>query len=292
MRLIWTTTLLVLASSGCSPDPCNGDVALCSRPLDEVVFPASHNSHAASEDGFHFLTASQDLGMRAQLEGGIRGMLIDFHRFEDASWLCHGECDILGVDVGRIPLAEGLGWIDGFLDDHRREVVILVLENYLEDDETVAGFEASGLADRVYAHELGQPWPTLGALIRRDRRVVVLDDEESAAPWLLPAYEEGFETPFSFAVADDAEMLATFDDDESCVVNRGEADHSLFYLNHFVTPSNAEAAAVVGAFEPLLARAERCAAVHGRITNLVTVDYWSHSDVLEVAATLNGLGSL
>ena len=55
---------------------CNGHAALCSRPLDEVAFAATHNSmSAASEEGWLF-AAHRD-GIAEQLDGGIRGLLID-----------------------------------------------------------------------------------------------------------------------------------------------------------------------------------------------------------------------
>lgn len=56
---------------------CNGSPSLCGRRIDQVVFPATHNSMSAASEGFRF--ANQETGIRAQLEGGIRGLLIDTH---------------------------------------------------------------------------------------------------------------------------------------------------------------------------------------------------------------------
>ena len=57
---------------------CNGSVALCGRRLNEVVFPATHNSYsAADEPGWLF--ANQRHGIAQQLRDGIRAMLIDIH---------------------------------------------------------------------------------------------------------------------------------------------------------------------------------------------------------------------
>jgi hypothetical protein len=57
---------------------CNGHEELCDRRLDEVVFATSHNSmSAAREPGWLF---GEHLGgIRAQLEFGVRGFLIDTH---------------------------------------------------------------------------------------------------------------------------------------------------------------------------------------------------------------------
>ncbi len=57
---------------------CNGAAALCGRRLDEVVFPGTHNSFAASEEpGWRF--ASQRYGISRQLDDGIRALLLDVH---------------------------------------------------------------------------------------------------------------------------------------------------------------------------------------------------------------------
>jgi hypothetical protein len=57
---------------------CNGSEALCGRTLNEVAFPATHNSmSAASNPGWLF--AQQEKGFTDQLRDGIRGLLIDAH---------------------------------------------------------------------------------------------------------------------------------------------------------------------------------------------------------------------
>jgi hypothetical protein len=56
---------------------CNGAAALCDRPLDEVVLPATHNSMSAPGKGW--FAAQQDRGIAGQLKDGIRGLLIDTH---------------------------------------------------------------------------------------------------------------------------------------------------------------------------------------------------------------------
>ena len=57
---------------------CNGSAAACERRLDQVVFPATHNSYAAAEEPGWFF-ANQRHGIERQLRDGIRGFLIDVH---------------------------------------------------------------------------------------------------------------------------------------------------------------------------------------------------------------------
>ncbi len=84
LLLVLTTVGLIIRSRAASSaraasiQRCNGHAELCGKRLDEVVFPSTHNSmSAAREKGWLF---GEHLGgIRAQLEYGIRGFLIDTH---------------------------------------------------------------------------------------------------------------------------------------------------------------------------------------------------------------------
>src|SRR4051794_14692707 len=76
--------ILVLSLAACgsggsnAPSSCNDSKAACDKPLNKVVFPATHNSFAASEQsGWRF--ADQRYGIGRQLDDGIRAFLIDVH---------------------------------------------------------------------------------------------------------------------------------------------------------------------------------------------------------------------
>ena len=57
---------------------CDGLASLCAKRLDQVVFPGTHNSYAASDQpGWHF--ATQRYGIERQLDDGIRALLLDVH---------------------------------------------------------------------------------------------------------------------------------------------------------------------------------------------------------------------
>ena len=57
-------------------EACNGHVELCSRPYDQVTFPATHNSMAVADEPGWFLP-EQSTGVMGQLNAGVRGFLID-----------------------------------------------------------------------------------------------------------------------------------------------------------------------------------------------------------------------
>ena len=60
------------------PAACNGYAELCGKRIDQVMFPATHNSMSAAEEPGWFLP-NQRYGIKRQLDDGIRGLLIDTH---------------------------------------------------------------------------------------------------------------------------------------------------------------------------------------------------------------------
>ena len=311
------------AAAPTSIDDCAGAAALCDRRLDEVTFAGTHNA-MASADRADWLFPQQERGIAAQLEDGVRALLLDVHagtpvgdavrtdlaggakraeaervlgpegtaaamRIRDrlvggeegarGLYLCHGFCEL-----GAIPLAEALGAIRDFLVRHPNEIVLLVIEDYVEPAELARAFETSGLASLAYRGRPDDGWPTLRELIARDERVVALiESGRPGVPWLLPAFAVMQETPFRFPTA--ADTL-------SCAPNRGGTTGSLLQLNHWIEttpaprPSNA---AVVNAFDALVERARRCEQARGRRPNVIAVDFYRTGDVLRAVRALNGL---
>jgi hypothetical protein len=60
-----------------APGACEGNSALCDRPLDAVALPATHNSMSVPLPGW--FSSEQDHPIAQQLRDGIRGLLIDTH---------------------------------------------------------------------------------------------------------------------------------------------------------------------------------------------------------------------
>ncbi len=81
---------------------CNGSLALCDRRLDQVVFPGTHNSFSAAlEPGWLF--ANQKVGIRAQLDAGIRLLMLDpHHGVVDADGRVRTDLQADGVTRNRV----------------------------------------------------------------------------------------------------------------------------------------------------------------------------------------------
>ena len=302
---------------------CNGHSELCDRHVDEVVFAGAHNamSHQKVED---WMFPHHQAGIPQQLRDGVRALLIDVYygfpggtriktdlsgvnrkRIEEALgaegvaaaerirdrligvdegrrglYLCHGFCEL-----GAYELEPTLREIHDFLVMNPHEVLMMIVEDYVEPQDLAAAFERSGLADMVYRGPAYPRWPTLRALIAAGQRVIVfIESGGIGVPWLRPAFKNFQETPYTFHNPDEF----------SCRPNRGGTDGSLFLLNHWIDtapapkPSNA---AVVNAHDYLFDRAKRCAGERGHLPNVIAVDFYRTGDLIRVVDELNGLGT-
>jgi hypothetical protein len=304
------------------PAACNGSPDLCDRRLDEVVFPATHNSYAAADEPGWFF-ANQRFGIERQLEDGIRAFLIDVHlgapdpengrvrtdlqaeggsrnkvaealgpqalrtadrlvgragvgrpEGERQTYLCHTLCEL-----GAEPIDEQFALYRAFLDANPREVLILFVEPYVPVEEIERALTGAGLLEEAAEIRLGEPLPTLGELIRARTRLVVLAEQDGGArPWYLPGFELVQDTPLG------ARSPGQF----SCRRFRGEPGSPILLLNHWIDtfPPSVSRNDRIGA-DFLERRTQRCGRERGLTPNLLAVDFYERSDVVEVARQLN-----
>jgi hypothetical protein len=272
--------LAVLVLAGCStskartaaaPSSCNDAANLCERRLNEVVFPGTHNSMAASDEpGWYF--ANQRYGISRQLDDGIRALLIDVH------------FGVYDAATGRVRTDLGAEGSD------RNKVAKLVPPAALRVADRVAGRVGvgtlSGKPGLYLCHtlcELGAPPPTLGALIARGQRLVVFAEEKGGTPaWYMPA----------FSFIQDTPLGATRPDQLSCKRYRGEKHSPLLLINHWIPPfpPSPSLNAAIGREAFLRARIKRCQAQDGAKGAIVAVDFYQRTSVVKVARELDGDG--
>lgn len=303
-------------------DACNGSVDLCGRRLDDVVFPATHNSMSAV-DIPDWLFPQQEKGIAGQLQDGIRAFLLDVHygtpvegrvktdltadsglvgkvdkavgkeavdaamRIRDR--LVGKEEGPRGLylchglcELGATPLVATLRQIHEFMVENPNEVLVFVIEDYVSPEDLAATFEKSGLEGLVFRGAPVPPWPTLQEMIDLRQRVVVFT--ESGRPG-VPWIHPAFEgmQETPYSFHNPSEL--------SCAPNRGGTSGSLFLMNNWIEttpapkPSNA---AIVNGYDALLARARQCQAERNKRPNLIAVDFYRTGDLFRVARALNG----
>jgi len=269
--------MLFLALAACEAEmPCNGSTGICHKRLNEITVAGAHNAMASADAGF--FPPNHNLGIAAQLRGGIRGLNIDLYRFEDTVYMCHFDCAL-----GKTPLLDGLKTIDSFLMENPREMIVITFQSGLDADSVMAVFEESGLISRLHEQELGTPWPTIESLIEAEKNIVVFSDREGGQ-------HGGYHDQWTYWI--DNPYQATELDEFSCIPDRGNSDTATLYnINHFITdPIAFESRATdANAFEILEEHAYRCMEETGFFPNQILVDFWSIGGLISLVDQLNEL---
>lgn len=275
--------LVVGLLSGCIAEEeqalqCNGYAELCSRRLNEVAMVRTHNAHASEDRDYHSFAMNHFRAVPQQLADGVRALNIDVYDFEGEYLVCHGSCEL-----GSQPLAEILSEIRTFVSKNPHEVVLLDLQNEMPAEQTAAALEQSGLTEYFHVQNPAEPWPTLQELIESGKRMVFLADRgENLPDWYMATRDHVFGTPWG---AGSKEEL-------SCDLAHEVLEHGLFELDHTLTyPTALPWLAETVNFNPyFLERARECQERVGRFPNLISLDYYSTSDVFAVVDALNGVG--
>ncbi len=223
------------------------------------------------------ISAVGDTGYQAALR--IRDGLVGVDESKQQMYFCHGFCELGAYEV--VPTLRD---IRDFMVRHPDEVVLLLIEDYVEPADLARAFEEAELLPLVYQDPV-PVWPTLGAIIASGRRVLVwIESGKPGVPWLRAFQQTWQETPYTFHTPGDF----------SCRPNRGGTAGSLFLLNHWIEttpaprPSNA---AIVNAYDVLYGRARQCGAERKHRVNVVQVDFFATGDLMRVVDSLNLAGS-
>jgi hypothetical protein len=326
--------VLVLVLAGCgggdstgttgdAAPGCNGSAALCGKRLDQVVFPGTHNSYAATDQpGWHF--APQRHGIGRQLDDGIRALLLDVH---------YG-----------VPTADGLVRTDLAAEGAEANKVAAALPpEALRAAERIAGPLGAGMPagePRLYlchtlcelgAEPLGPELATIAAFLEAHPRtflVLVVEDYVLAAriaaafraaglaqqAATLPRHaplptlgrllgegrrlavfsEKAGGTPAwylpAFSYIQDTPLGARRPDQLSCARFRGEADSPLLLINHWIPPfpPSPRLNTAIGRATFLRHRVRTCMRERGFTGGVVAVDFYDSTAVVRVAKELNG----
>lgn len=295
---------------------------MCARPLNEVIFPGTHNSFAAStEPGWYF--ANQTYPITRQLEDGIRALLIDVHYGvpDPATGRVRTDLGAEGSDgnkvaqqlpaealqvADRVAGGVGLGTLTGkpkpFLCHTLCE---LGAEPLARELDAIAAFLAGHpdqvlvliVEDYVPPTTIEQAFDTAGltryvATFTRHRLPTLGELVKSGHRLLVFAEVKGgspvWYTP-AFSYIQDTPLGAVHPGQLSCARYRGDKDSPLLLLNHWIPPfpPSPRVNAQIGRAAFLRARIQRCMRDRHTAGAIVAVDFYQRTDVVEVARRLN-----
>ena len=314
-----SAAILQQATSASRALRCLGLSQICDRTLDRVTLAATHNSMNNRTDGFVF--PEHELNVRAQLESGIRGFLIDTHYGKPSTdgriWT-----DLVGVDraelirsygaaavaageqardaleepkskagvylchnyceLGAVSLQTTLRVVRDFLDEHPAEIVLLDIQDQTTPADTVREFDRAGLSDQVFAPPKENKWPTIRQLISaRTRLLVLTENEEGSAPWYRREYAE--------KMSDTPYSAIRIEDLTGCKRDRGPSDAKLLLLNHWIEtfPPEPSSAKEANARSFIVKRAKTCLKERGRYPTVIAVNWSEVGGIISAVSELN-----
>jgi len=270
--------LLVACGGGTDPGDtgprqCNGTIAACELPLDQLSLVRSHNSHASEERGYHPFAMNHYFAIPTQLADGVRSFNVDLYLVDDALIACHGVCEL-----GSQPVVEIWDEFEAFLAANPDELILLDVQDEAPSGVVNASLAAHDLSRRAWAQTAGEPWPPLAELLDSGSQLVFFNSPVDGDPsWVLPQGDFVYGTGWHYLAPEDLD----------CAVQGDVLEHGLYEVTHVLTNPIASPAyaAEINTAEVLTEHLERCFAEVGR-PNLVSVDYYSVGDVFEVVTAL------
>ncbi len=313
-----------VAAASLPIDACNGHPELCDKRLNQVAFAMTHNS-MSSADIPSWMFPNQERGIRAQLEDGVRGFMIDVHygvpmqnrvktlieneenaraKYEEALGKEGVEAAMRIRDrmVGEAEGERGVYMCHGFCELGERPFVAA-----LEDMRDFLVANPNEVLIVIIQDEGVTPTDVAACFAKSGlERFVYRGSVEPPWPTLREMIERD-ERVLVFA-ENDAEGVPWYhatagviqetpygfkDPSEfSNKPNRGGTSGSLLLMNHWIQtapaplPSNAE---IVNAYDFLLQRARACKRERRMMPNLIAVDFYGTGDLFRVVRALNGI---
>jgi hypothetical protein len=325
-------TLVVIACAGCGGThrasaraalSCNGSPALCSRRLNEVIFPGTHNSFAASDEpGWYF--ANQTYPIARQLKDGIRAFLIDIHYgvYDPATGRVRTDLTAEGSDrnkvaqqlprsalqvADRVAGGIGLGTLKGEPQPYLCHTLCeLGAEPFDRELGTIAAFLREHpdqvlilvVEDYVPPSTIEQAFAAAQltryvATLKLTAPLPTLGELIKDGHRLVVFAEVNGGSPAwympAFSFVQDTPLGAVHPGQLSCARYRGEADSPILLLNHWIPPfpPSPTINTQIGRAIFLRARILRCTAERHTSGAIVAVDFYQRTAVVQVAQELN-----
>lgn len=249
-------------------DPHYGRVLSTGRVQTDFKAEGRNANKVAAELTPDALAAVDRLGVNLTSSAGARG--------KSEVFLCHTVCEI-----GATRFTETLTAMRAFLRAHPSAVLMMILENYVTDEDLQRVFAATKTEGYAATLHGGEPLPTLQELIDDGHRLVVFTEEPptGAVPWLNDAFTWIQDTPLGARDASDLK----------CARFRGSANSPFLMLNNWVErfPPSVTANRPAQTTRFLTDRIATCGAARGLPVSLIATDFYDQGDLIAVARAEN-----
>ncbi len=196
-------------------------------------------------------------------------------------WLCHTVCEL-----GATRMVDVLRTFRTFLERNPGEVLVVFDEDYVKEADLAKAYADAGLTKYLAVFSRLKPLPTLGQLIKANRRLIVFTERRPGGeyPWNLEGFSWVQDTP----------LKATKGSQFTCAENRGFLDSPLLMVNHWIDkfPPPLQANKKILTEDFILQRLRRCERERGMKVNLIASDFYDQGGLVKAVAAYNGVGSV
>ena len=247
---------------------------------DQITWLCTHNAMNSADAGWK--APNQTHTITAQLNNGVRALMLDIHRQDSGLVLRHGPP--IARMLGYQPLPKALEEIRAFMQKDQKAIVTLILESYAPAKEVAQAITDAKLGSLCHTQNPGKPWPTLASMRSSGKRLVILSDRvekgTSAPGWYMHVWQHCWETDW---VAKNKDHLL------QAKPRRGKQSNQLFILNHFITrtlPSK-ELSKAANTNPFLINRINKVRKDFGKKPNFLVLDFYELGDAQKTIQTLN-----
>lgn len=254
---------------------CNGAFDLCVQPMNQIVWPASHN--AMSSTAYNFYSAEHIIPVSEQLNAGARFLMLDvYYGYEndgivrtnlaggvdrkglerergkdavealDRMGALTGTADTSGrkqdlylchdfCELGAVKAVDVFSDIRRFLDVNLTEAVVLDFEDYVQPKDLRNALEVSGLMDRVAVATPATMRRSLEEFVSPRRA----EDAEKMRRVITVSEKHGGVyrwLPATYSLFEETPYSFARIADFDCEPNRGGTGKSAFLVNHWLRP--------------------------------------------------------
>jgi hypothetical protein len=276
--LTGTVAVELLASNTSEPranpsnQGCNGYIELCPEPINQIVWPASHNAMASS--AYNFLGAEHAITIPEQLNAGARFLMIDAYYGYDDNGLVRTnlaggvnraqlrkergaeavrELDRLGAltgvadtsgkkqdvylchsycELGAVKATDIFHDVDTYLSQNLTDVVVLDVEDYVQPKDLKRALVESGLWRRVWKRT---PQQTGWPTLLDLVTPKHKGDDENPRRVIMMSEKHADEYPWllsTYEVSQETPFTYASIAQFDCLPMRGGTDKSFFIVNH------------------------------------------------------------